>query len=104
LDPPPEEVEPGSPLDPPPVEVEPGSPLDPPPVEEPVVEEEEVVIPIQAVKPKMRKFKGPNGVSYVADSENIVYKKDAPTVRVGVLTPDGLELDEEEEEELSDIE
>ena len=85
-------------------EVEPGSPLDPPPVEEPVVEEEEVVIPIQAVKPKMRKFKGPNGVSYVADPENIVYRKDAPTVRVGVLTPDGLELDEEEEEDLSDIE
>ena len=102
-----EEVEPGSPLDPPPVEeeeVEPGSPLDPPPVEEPVVEEEEVVIPIQAVKPKMKKFKGPNGVSYVADPENIVYRKDAPTVRVGVLTPDGLELDEEEEEDLSDIE
>jgi hypothetical protein len=33
-----------------------------------------------------------------------VYRKDAPTVRVGVLTPVGLELDEEEEEDLSDIE
>lgn len=79
------------------VEVEePQSPLDPPPVEEPVI----------AVKPKMKKFKGPDGVSYVADANNIVYKKDAPTVRVGVLTPVGLELDdqEEEEEDLSDIE
>jgi hypothetical protein len=84
------------------VEVEePQSPLDPPPVEEPVVEE-----PVIAVNPKMKKFKGPDGVSYVADANNIVYKKDAPTVRVGVLTPVGLELDdqEEEEEDLSDIE
>jgi hypothetical protein len=80
---------------------EPQSPLDPPPVEEPVVEE-----PVIAVKPKMKKFKGPDGVSYVADANNIVYRKDAPMVRVGVLTDGGLELDdqEEEEEDLSDIE
>ena len=90
------------------VEEEPQSPLGPPP-EEPVVEpvvEEEVSVKVAAVKPKIRKFKGPDGVSYVADANNIVYKKDAPTVRVGVLTDEGLELDdqEEEEEELSDVE
>ena len=73
---------------------------------EPVVEEQVVEEPVIAVKPKMKKFKGPDGVSYVADANNIVYRKDAPTVRVGVLTPVGLELDdqEEEEEDLSDIE
>ena len=83
------------------VEEEPQSPLDPPPVEEPVI-----AVKVIAVKPKMKKFKGPDGVSYVADANNIVYKKDAPTVRVGVLTDGGLELDdqEEEEEDLSDIE
>ena len=55
-------------------------------------------------KPKMRKLKGSDGVSYVADANNIVFRKDAPTVRIGVLTPFGLEFDDEEnEEELSDM-
>ena len=82
------------------VEAEPQSPMDPPPVEE------EVVIPVAAVKPKMRKLKGPDGVSYLADANNVVYRKDVPTVRVGVLTPVGLMLDEQEEDEedISDVE
>jgi hypothetical protein len=103
-----EEVEevPPSPMDPPPL-----SPPLAPVVEEPVVEEPVVEEPVVSVK-KIRKFKGPDGVSYVADSDNIVYRKDAPTVRIGVLTPVGLVLDEqdeedeeeEEEEDLSDVE
>ena len=91
------------------VEEEPQSPLDPPPVDEPAVEEpvvEEPVVeePVIAVKPKMKKVKGPDGVSYRVDENNIVYRKDAPTVRVGVMRDGGLELDfKEEEEDLSDL-
>jgi hypothetical protein len=50
----------------------------------------------------MRKFKF-GGVSYLADHNDIVYRKDSPGVRVGVYTEGGLMLDdvEEEEEELS---
>jgi hypothetical protein len=62
-----------------------------PPSEEPVMEK-------VLKKPKMRKFKL-DGVSYVADENNIVYRKDSPTVRVGVLTDEGFELDEKEEDD-----
>jgi len=100
------------------LEEAPPSPMSPPP-EEPVVEVEPVVEPepvvetepvVEPVKPKMKKFKF-QGVSYVVDDANIVYRKDAPKVRVGVYTKDGLVFDEkdesdeeEEEEQLSDIE
>ena len=114
-----EEVEaPSSPMSPPPepepvvetqledleeveVEVEeeeeaPPSPMSPPPEPEP--EPEPVV-----VKQKFRKFKF-GGVSYIADTNDIVYLKSNPGVRVGVYTEAGLMLDdaEEEEEDLSD--
>ena len=91
----------------------PPSPLSPPPEEtEPVVEVEPVVEPKPepvVEKPKMKKFKF-QGVSYVVDDASIVYRKDAPKVRVGVYTEDGLvfdekdESEEEDEEELSDVE
>jgi chemotaxis protein histidine kinase CheA len=85
------------------LEEAPPSPLSPPPEEsEPVVEPEPVVL-----KPKMKKFKF-QGVSYVVDDANIVYRKDSPKVRVGIYTEDGLVFDEKDEEEseddLSDIE
>lgn len=112
-----EEVEdgPGTPLAPPPLE-EPASPLAPPPMEEimETVVEDEPVIAVKTVetkKPKKKfagKFKGQDGISYVYDDNRIVYKKDSPTVRVGILTDDGFEMDdeeeEEEEEELSEVE
>ena len=67
-------------------------------VEEPVVEEVEEPV-VAAKKPKMKKFKGPDGVSYIADDKNVVYRKDAPTVRVGELVDGCLALDEEDDEE-----
>ena len=83
--------------------------MDPPPLSPPPMSPPPVVEPVAAVKPKMKKFKGHDGVTYRVDENNIVYRKDAPTVRAGVLTPVGLVLDqkpqlEEEEEDLSDIE
>ena len=85
------------------VEEVPRSPLSPPPMEDikmPVVESK---------KPKKSwagKFKGQDGISYVWDQNKIVYRKDNPTVRVGVVTDSGFEMDdpqeEEEEEDLSD--
>ena len=54
---------------------------------------------VTAFKTKMRKFKSDDGVSYISDKNSIVYKKDAPTIRVGVLTQDGLYLDEDDYEE-----
>jgi hypothetical protein len=87
------------------LEEAPPSPLSPPPEEtEPVVEQEPEPV---VEKPKMKKFKF-QGVSYVVDEANIVYRKDAPKVRIGVYTEDGLVFDEKDEEEseedLSDIE
>ena len=55
-----------------------------------------------AFKTKMRRFKL-DGVSYFSDQNSIVYKKDAPTIRVGVLTQDGLYLDEDDEDDYEEF-
>ena len=91
-------------------EVPPTPPL--PPQEEP----EEEIISVKSVLPKKKNMKtivGEDGRKFVYDKNDInkiVYKKEDPTVRVGVLTNGGLVLDdddeddEEDEEELSEVE
>ena len=86
----------------------------PPPPTPPIEDDEEeqiMVKPVQKEK-KMKTITGSDGRKFVYDKndvDRIVYKKEDPTVRVGVLTDEGLELDEDEddeeedEEELSDM-
>ena len=81
-----------------------------PPLEDALIpQEEEEVIPVKSVpKEKMMKtIKGPDGQRFIYDkndAERIVYKKEDPTVRVGVLTDEGLELDDEEDDDEEDEE
>lgn len=76
----------------------------PPPPTPPIEDDEEeqiMVKPVQKEK-KMKTIIGSDGRKFVYDKndvDRIVYKKEEPTVRVGVLTDDGLELDEDDEEE-----
>ena len=78
--------------------------IPPPPPTPPIEddEEEEIVVKPSQKEKKMKTIVGSDGRKFVYDKNDvyrIVYKKEDPTVRVGVLTDEGLELDEDDEEE-----